>query len=249
MTDGLALRPHNSIINDMDTMSLADAARQLGTSIPRLQRATDRLGIDTGTGYGRKVTQGQFDILRKHLGYAPTVEGLSRQGVLVLAALNRRPLGARSARALSRSAGVSPTVASRLIIQLSEEGLVNQQQRRVAERSARDITVLHINRKSPRWAAIREAVRKTQLPAPHSPPTPKQVPQRLWHHFWNASPNELKLPKNSDFVAARLLRSKDPEALSWAVTHLDPSSIRKVAKLRGLDNRERGWIRHLTDLP
>jgi DNA-binding Lrp family transcriptional regulator len=233
----------------MDTMSLAEAAHQLETSIPRLQRATDRLGMDIGTGYGRKVTQEQFDTLRKHLGYAPTVEGLSREGVLLLAALNRRPLGARSARALSRSAGVSPTVASRLIGRLTEEGLINQQQTRVAEGSARDITVLRLNRESPRWAAIRDAVRSAQLPVPDSPPIPKQVPQRLWHHFWNASPAELKLPKNSDFVAARLLRTKDPEAVSWAVTHLDPGSIRKVANLRGLDDRERGWIRHLTDTP
>ncbi|MGC8512155.1 MAG: MarR family transcriptional regulator [Acidimicrobiales bacterium] len=233
----------------MDRVSLAEAARLLETSTPRLRRAIDRLGIQIGNGYGRNVAQEQMDILRRHLGYAPSAQGLSRQGVLLLAALNRRPLGARSARALARSAGVSPTVASRLVNQLTEEGLIYHQHKRVAEGSARDVTVLRLNRQSPRWVAIRDAVRKAQLPASRSRPTPRRVPQRLRHHFWNASPSELELPKNSDFVAARLLRTKDPEALSWAISHLDRGSIRKVAELRGLDDRERGWIRHLSESP
>ncbi len=55
----------------MDGVSLAEAARLLETSTPRLRRATDRLGIEVGNGYGRNVTREQFDILKRHLGYAP----------------------------------------------------------------------------------------------------------------------------------------------------------------------------------
>ena len=49
----------------------------------------------------------------------------------------------------------------------------------------------------------------------------------------------------ADYIAARLLRSDDPQALSWAASHLDETSIAKVAQLRGVDERRRSMIRHL----
>jgi len=87
-----------------------------------------------------------------------------------------------------------------------------------------------------------QGIRETSFKRP-PPPSPKTVPPRLRHHFWNATGRELSLPENADYVAARLLRSDDPDAVSWAARSLPAASIEKTARLRGLSERQRGWLR------
>lgn len=231
----------------MDTYSLTEAARSLGTSMPRLSRAIRDLGIvPTQAGKERQLNASQFAALRERLGCAPLVDGLTREEMFVLAALNLHPLGMRSIRAVARSASVSPTTASRAVAQLQARGLVAAGMERVVEGAAVDATVLRIARDGTAWIEIAPAVRTVVLPSRHEPRTPpRAVPQRLWHHFWNAEPSRVRLPVDSDYVAARLLRSDDPQALSWAASNLDAASIGKVAQLRGLDDKRRSMIRHL----
>lgn len=231
----------------MDTYSLSGAARSLETSIPRLSRAIRELGIiPTRQGNERRLTTPQYAALRRRLGFAPPVVGLTREEMFVLAALNLHPLGLRSLRAVARSASVSPTTASRAVAHLRSIGLVSVGTERVVEGEARDATVTRIAALSPAWIEIATEVRKVVLPERHSSLTPaKAIPQRLWHHFWNAEPSKLRLPADSDYIAARLLRSDDPQALSWAASHLDESSIAKVARLRGVDDKRRSMILHL----
>src|SRR5579863_5496244 len=103
----------------MDTYSLAQAADALGTSLPRVQRAIRDLGIVTTIeGRGRRLTMAQLTALRRRLGYAPRIAGLTREETFVLAALNLRPLGVRSVRAVARAASVSPTAAGRAVAHL-----------------------------------------------------------------------------------------------------------------------------------
>lgn len=227
---------------------MPQVASLLDTSVPRVRRAMGRLGLEPSAGRrGRLLNQGQVEVLRRHLGHVLPVSGLSRESVLVLAALNRRPLGVRSARAIARSAGTSATVAARAIKVLTGRGLVERAERVLAEGAATKATVYSLNRRSPEWPGIAAAVRRTELPAGKtaSGREAKRVPSRLRHHFWNATPETLRLPENADFVAARLLRTNDPEALSWACAHLPSTSIEKVASLRGLSKRDRGWLRQV----
>ena len=215
--------------------------------MPRLSRAIRDLGIvPTQAGKERQLNASQFAALRKRLGCAPPIDGLTREERFVLAALNLHPLGMRSIRAVARSASVSPTTASRAVAHLLAKGLATAGTERVVEGAAVDATVLRVARGSTDWIEIAPAVRTVVLPSRHEQRTPpKAVPQRLWHHFWNAEPSKVRLPFDSDYVAARLLRSDDPQALSWAASNLDAISIGKVARLRGLDDKRRSMIRHL----
>lgn len=215
--------------------------------MPRLTRAIRDLEIiPARQGNERRLTASQYAALRKRLGFAPQVVGLTREEMFVLAALNLHPLGLRSMRAVARSASVSPTTASRAVTHLRSMGLVSMRTERVVEGEARDVTVTRVASLNPAWIEIAPAVRKVVLPEGHQRGTPaKAIPQRLWHHFWNAEPSKLRLPSDSDYVAARLLRSEDPQALSWAASHLDKASIGKVARLRGVDGRRRSLILHL----
>lgn len=219
----------------------------MGTSVPRVQRAIARLGIvPVREGRGRRLTPNQVGALRDHLGFAPHVPGISREGMFVLAALNARPLGLRSLRAIARAAGVSPTTASRLLHHLVADGLVEARHERLAEGAVTDAVIYTPNRDSQQWARIVTSLRLVVPPGPAQPrPEPKTVPRRLWHHFWNANPSSLRLPADADYIAARLLRSDDPGAVSWAAASLPASSIEKVAALRGLSERDRGWLRRL----
>lgn len=215
--------------------------------MPRLSRAIRDLEIvPTRQGSERRLTAAQYNALRKRLGFAPQVAALTREEMFVLAALNLHPLGLHSMRAVARAASVSPTTASRAVTHLRSLGLVSTTTERVVGGEARDATITRVATLSPAWIEIAPAVRKVVLPEGHEPTTPaKAIPQRLWHHFWNAEPSKLRLPADSDYIAARLLRSDDPQALSWAASHLDAASIGKVARLRGVDDKRRSLILHL----
>ena len=219
----------------------------MGTSLPRLSRAIRDLGIvPAQQGKERRLNESQFAALRKRLGFAPPIGGQTREELFVLAALNLHPLGMRSIRAVARSASVSPTTASHAVAHLLSKGLVTARTERVIEGAAIDATVLRVARDSTAWIEIAPAVRTVVLPSRHQQRIPpKAIPQRLWHHFWNAEPAKVHLPADSDYVASRLLRSDDPQALSWAASNLDAISIGKVAQLRGLDDKRRSMIRHL----
>ncbi|MGH9116264.1 MAG: hypothetical protein ACRDWW_10615, partial [Acidimicrobiales bacterium] len=56
----------------MDTLSVKDVADQLATSVPRVRRAIERLELVPLTSpAGIRLDGEQFELLRRHLGYAP----------------------------------------------------------------------------------------------------------------------------------------------------------------------------------
>lgn len=230
----------------MDTWSIREAARDLGTTVPRVQRALDGLGIDPPAGpRGRRVSAVQLAMLRDRLGSAPRVDGYTREDLFVLAALNRRPAGVRSVRAVARAAGVSATSAGRVLRRLSDKGLVTRRVRRFLEGRVVDGVLYEIRREA-EWRAVADAVRATVVPVSALPvETPKRVPRRLWHHFWNANPATIVLPSDENYVAARLLRADDPQALAWAAANLSVEAITHAAMLRGVTGRERSLMQHL----
>src|SRR6185436_11591846 len=98
-----------------DAISAAEAARRLGTTIPRVKRAVARLELPVERGPGGRVgiDPDTFERLQAELGTARPLEGLTRVQAAVLAALDAAPLGLVSARAVASRAGVAPTSARR----------------------------------------------------------------------------------------------------------------------------------------
>jgi DNA-binding MarR family transcriptional regulator len=231
----------------MDSISGAEAAARLETSIPRVVRAAERLGLRTASGR-LSLTQAQYEELRDELGTTPRIGGLSPTEVKVLAALRRAPLGLVSARAAASRAGLSPTAASRALRGLERRKLAYRRRAALALGRARETELWHANVLDPRWSQIAEGLDGVR-PAKRRP-TPKEadrdrVPARLRHLFWNVDPAQLDTSRAGAFIARRLLRSDDPEGLAWGVAHLKPSDWREGARARGLDPRVRAMAENL----
>jgi len=149
----------------MDTLSVAQVARELGVSVPRVQRAIRSLGIQPEHGpRGRRLGPRHVQLLRERLGAVPSVRGVTRETVMVLAALDRRPFGVRSARAIARQTGLSPTTTSKVIKALVSSGLVTRSVEVLAEGRAKTATVYYLNRRAPAWPGLANAVCRTELP-------------------------------------------------------------------------------------
>ena len=150
----------------MDTYSLADTARRLGTSPPRVRRAVDRLGlpVEQDASGVFHLTQEQVGELARELGVIPLLPGMSRIDAQVLAALSRSPRGVSSVREAARRAGVSPTAAGRALARLVAQGLITQTPIMLARGHASEVTVYQVRFGSDEWLALAPVVAKVQLP-------------------------------------------------------------------------------------
>jgi hypothetical protein len=63
------------------------------------------------------------------------------------------------------------------------------------------------------------------------------VPSRLSHLFWNADLRRVDPDVHGHYVASRILRADDCQALGWLARRLAPDAIRRAAAGRGLDAR------------
>lgn len=223
----------------MDTaLTTGEVAARTGVSVPTVRRAAAHLGLfgQRTRGGHRRFSPDDAHLLAVYLGVTPTLDGFRRPEVKVLAALSRRPTGFRSLRAVSRAARLSPTTAGSAIQSLTSRGLVTAATETVAEGSARDLTVYRLVL-SPEWSKIAPVVSQTVPPLFDEASTPPAtvVPQRLWHHFWNVVPSQLRLPADDQFVARRLLLSEDPVAWAWAAQHMSAAAIASARNSRGVD--------------
>ncbi|MHB8458260.1 MAG: MarR family transcriptional regulator, partial [Acidimicrobiales bacterium] len=158
----------------------------------------------------------------------------------VLAALSRRPLGLRSVRAVARSASVSPATATSSLDRLQALGLVRRTIKRVVEGEVVDAPVWEVDWTSAKWLETRSVIRRVIVPRlTASPSTPKRVPRRLHHLFWNADPWALDVGRDADYLAARILASEDSEANAWMAAHLPADAISRAGRMRGIDTRRR----------
>jgi excisionase family DNA binding protein len=226
------------------TLTSGQVARELGTTVPRVLRAV-RDGVVPTLRRGNRFL---FDAeaveqLRRRWGTAPAIPGLTREDVLVLAALGRRPFGLRSARAVARAAGVSPTTAGSSLRRLVDQGYLARRTIRVAEGDVRDVAVWTVRWTGAPWLRVAETVGQAALPAGPVPATrPGQeadgrVPPRLGHLFWNEDLQGLDLDRNAGLVADRILRSEDPEAHAWMLHRLPSDAIVQATRTRNLDPR------------
>lgn len=176
--------------------------------------------------------------LADELGVTVQIAGLRRSQVRALAALARAPMGLRSARAVARAANLSPTAAGRALSELVEIGLAETRQVTVAEGRARTVDVSYANLAHPRWPELAPLLACVRLHRvrQHSPPG---VPARLSHVFWNAPAQQIDLARHGPYVARRVLRDGDTQALAWAADVLTAADWSDAARARGLDPRQR----------
>ncbi|HEY1365553.1 MAG TPA: MarR family transcriptional regulator [Gaiellaceae bacterium] len=230
----------------MDTISASEAARRLGTSLPRVLRAVDRLELPgvRGRGGRARLSEAHLERLRSELGVIPLLDGLTRIETQILAALARAPRGLASARAVARRAGVSPTAAADAIRSLERRGLVRRDREWVAAGRARELELLHANLASPEWPALAAGLAAVRMPEGPEPRRPRRLPARLRHLFWNADPNRLDLESHGGYIAERLVSTEDIDGLAWGLRALRASDWDEAAGNRGLSAEQRALARN-----
>ncbi len=223
----------------MDTYSISMVARDLGVGRATVRRAQQRLGLPTGA-----VDPDGLALLQIDLGTVFLIPGVSRESMLILAALALHPLGLRSVRAVARSAGVSSTTATRCLPILSALGLVERREEMVAEGRAVSVHMWFANVASAQWLRVDRAVRHTILPAARPGRAVVEIPQRMRHLFWNA-PARLRIGGNEAYIAGRVLTASDPQGVAWASERLPRSAWLFAAGARGLSPRQRALAENL----
>lgn len=133
-----------AIMSILNSYTPNQAAALLGVSRRRIVAASERSGIGSMTGRRRLLTDADVSLLREQLGTAPIVESLSRNEVVVLAELSRRPFGLISSRAVARACGLSPATAAKAIRGLVSVGLVVERDEVVPLGRARQVRTLHV---------------------------------------------------------------------------------------------------------
>lgn len=227
-------------------ISAAEAGRRLGTTVPRVKRALDRLDLRVEHGRGGRVSIGPvaFRRLQAELGAAGALAGFSRVETAVLAALDGAPFGLVSTRAVARRAGVSPTSAGQAIERLAGEGLIDRAPVHVAAGRARRVDLITARRSSPRWRKLAPALGRVE-PRRRRLRADDTVPPRLRHLFWNVAPSQLDVRRAGGPIARRLLQTGDPEGLAWGAANLSAADWKHGAATRGLDPRSRRLARNL----
>jgi len=231
----------------MDTISAGEAARRLSTSVPRVQRAIGRLGLDVPRGRGGRVllTEQQLEELRAELGVVPRVDELSSIETRVLAALARAPRGLASIRAVARRAGVSPTAAGAAVRSLTERGLVRKEREWVASGRACEQELIYAAVAAADWPELARQLAAVRLPAGRAGPRPTRVPSRLAHLFWNTGPGQIDVRRHGGYLAQRLLSAGDLDGLAWGREALTRADWEQAARTRGLSARERALALNL----
>lgn len=236
---------------DMDTMlTTGRLAERLGTTRSRVHRAVAQ-GIvrpRTTSGGHLRFTRADVALLERRLGYAPVVAGLSREAVLVAAVLLGRPFGLRSARAVARAAGISPTTASQALRRLEQLALVRRRRRRVLLGSPRDIEVWEIDVRNRRWDSLAPVLDDAVIPETSQPMRGhRRVPIWLRHLFWNTDVRLLDVEKDAAYIAGRILASDDVQAHAWAAATLPAEAFLQAARMRAVSARRVALARHLAE--
>jgi len=231
----------------MDTLSASEAARRLGTSLPRVLRAVDRLGlgVDRRAGGRVQLSESQLERLRSELGVVSPVDGLSRVETQVLAALARAPRGLAGSRAVARRAGVSPTAAAGAVRSLAERGLVRRGREWVAAGRAREVELIRANVTAPAWSELAPRLAAVRPPVERGSRRPARLPSRLRHVFWNADPDQLDVAVDGPYIAQRLLTSGDLDGLAWGARALAADDWKKAGRNRGLSAEQKALARNL----
>ncbi len=230
----------------MDTIGAPEVATALGVSLPRAHRLMDDAGIPPAHGRGRpRLVPREFLVsATRVIGATPLLpSGLTRQDLLVLVATLNSVTGLRSARQAARIAGLSPTGAKTSLERLRRLGLVGVEHRSTIVRGKATVGDFWAPKDVAHWSGeVRRAVKATTLPRVE-PRVAASIPQSLWHHFWNSDPRALTLPRDADYVAARLIDAESLPATRFALQELPAESVDRATSRRGVPGRTRNLAR------
>lgn len=241
--------------NDMDTSidvaytpgmdlcwSTVQVAGYLGTSLPRVSRAIQYLGLSvrrTDRGWVR-LSRPDIDMLLKYLGKYPVNSCFTREEMFVLAVLWNRPFGVESMRFLSECAGISPVATGNALKKLASQGLVERTVRRVMRLRVENILIWKLNIRS--VLANHELVQNignTVVPLRPlrsnscEPGQGCQIPGVFRSMFWNADFDRLNTQTNARMIATRVVEQMNLNALAWAIKTVDHQAFRDIAYARG----------------
>jgi len=221
----------------------------LNTSIPRVRRALVGSGLPVVKSEGGRtlIPPSTYQQLARRLGAVPEVPGLNREEALVLAVMNRRPLGLTSARAAAEGGGISPTSASRALARLRDLGYVTRDVEKLVEGKVVERPIWRIRRSGAPWQQVAPLIRQVVPPETKAEPgnLPRRVPGRLAHLFWNADLSKVQLPRDARYVAGRILTSNDIQALAWMARSLPHKAIVEASRARGIDKQVQALARNL----
>lgn len=213
-----------------------------------MHRLLDSHGVPAarGPGQSREVPAQVVEAITREIGAVPRRRsGLTREAVLAARVISHAPLGVRSARALARLIGSSPTTASKVLRDLRTRGLVTQRTRTVASGRAVEVTEW-VARDLGRWPQeLLADVKAAALPVPPARKPAEKVPPRFHHLFWNVDVRALTLPADAAFVASRLLAAPDLAATAWALTELPYEALEKAMSSRSFQPRDQWLLSHL----
>lgn len=218
------------------TFGVGEVAELLGVSAPAVRRIAERLRLAPAETVGghRRFSLRQVEAMVRDKGAVPPVAGLSRVETQALAALARHPLGFTSVRALSRVAGIAPTAGSHALKALESARLATCQKEDVAEGGVAKAGERWRLKAGPEWGQIASIVAAVVLPSVE-PETSNGVPRRFWHLFWNADPAKLRVDRDANYIATRMLLSTQLEPKGWALTNLPPDALQAAAQNRAAD--------------
>lgn len=229
--------------------SAREAAAEFGTSVPRVIRAIDRLGLEVERTPGgwMRLSPSQVRRLERELGVTPIIPGLSRIDCKILAALASAPLGLPSQRAIAARAAVSPTAAGRSVERLVDRGLVERRSVPVAMGSVRDVELVRVDVTAPEWPAIASELGHARATVDRRGSGQRRVPGRLRHLFWNTAPEQLDVRDHGGYIARRLLTAGDLEGLAWGDANLSSADWEHAARARGIGADQRSLARNLAN--
>ena len=230
-------------------LTTGEVAAALGTTRSRIHRVVSAGWVRPARTVGGhlRFTADDLGLLKHRLGFTPSVAGLSREEVLVAATLLLRPLGLRSARAVARVAGISPTTASRALMRLERTALVRRRRRQVVLGTVSEVEVWEINVRNPRWNRLGRMLGDVEFPESSvgRKRDDRRIPIRLRHLFWNADVGRLDLDRDAAYLAGRVLASDDAQAHAWAVSALPADAFLRAASIRGVEPRRAALARNL----
>jgi excisionase family DNA binding protein len=234
----------------MDTvLTTGQVAAELGTTRSRVHRAVAAGLVRPARTPGGHLRFNADDVrlLERRLGFAPRVAGLRREEVLVFAALLRHPLGLRSARAVARAAGISPTTASRALRRLGRAALVRRSRRRAVLGAGTDVDVWGVNVRDRRLGRLGPVLAGVVFPGPPmgGDGDDRRLPVWLRHLFWNADTRRLDVERDAAYIAGRVLGSEDAQAHAWAAATLPADAFLRAASIRGVQPRRAALARNL----
>ena len=235
------------------TLDARQVAERLGVPLTRVLEACRSGRISGCRRQGRRwqLERSALVALERQWGAVPQPrpEGLSRNDVLVLAALVRHARGLPSARAAAASSGVAPTTAGASLDRLRQQGLAEQvSEHRFARGRSRLMTIWYARLLDERVTGLLGYLNRVVLPAePGVASCPDRLPDHVWHIAWNADPLEVSPRQHATYLAHRVLTTADPETTAWAARTLPAEAWRQAARMRGVTARDRAWAQAVAD--